>query len=459
MSITLANVEAAAPDQASLKAARGLLKPAKWPVRGSSEAASLIWGECQGSGANPYRVVADLSDLGTKCTCPSRKFPCKHGLALMWMRAAGNGSDFPAAEIPDWVNDWLSRRRPNAQRPTTPKAGSEAKSIASADLVADARPDPEAEAKKEAARQKRLEDTRARVAAGLIDLEQWIADQLRLGIANTLSELAGRARQIAARLVDAKAQALSSRLDELPARMLLLPESDRGDALLAELGQLVLLIRAHRRDPTDPGLWRQVVSTEDRETLLANSEAPRVRTRWEVLGEKIHTRRDGLVSHETWLLDVALSEPRFALLLDHYPASAGKRASAFSAGAQFEAEICFYPSSEPRRGLIVERSEPASELRSWSLRADLDPLEAFLRTEPWSLDVPVALPPGRIGQTKGGRQWWVSRDGKHALPLRKQALPAVSTALDWEIAVALWDGFQLDPLAIDTRYGRIHAAS
>ena len=42
-----------------------LLKPAKWPVRARS--GHLIWGECQGSGANPYRVVADTDEPTPPC--------------------------------------------------------------------------------------------------------------------------------------------------------------------------------------------------------------------------------------------------------------------------------------------------------------------------------------------------------------------------------------------------------
>src|SRR5579863_6604480 len=108
MGLTLSAIEAVAPDQGALQAASGLLKAAKWPLRARS--ASLIWGECQGSGANQYRVVADVEDQGTKCTCPSRKFPCKHALALMWMRADSSPAFAPAA-VPEWVKDWLSRRR------------------------------------------------------------------------------------------------------------------------------------------------------------------------------------------------------------------------------------------------------------------------------------------------------------------------------------------------------------
>ena len=85
-----------------------MLKPAKWPLRACSGA--LSWGECQGSGANPYRVVADTEDGGSKCTCPSRKFPCKHALGLMWMFVEDSAA-FPSGDVPDWVSDLMGRRR------------------------------------------------------------------------------------------------------------------------------------------------------------------------------------------------------------------------------------------------------------------------------------------------------------------------------------------------------------
>src|SRR6476619_7398573 len=108
MSLTFERIEALAPDQASLAAARKLLKPAMWPTLAEGE--GLVWGECQGSCATPYRVAVSEADAGYKCTCPSRKFPCKHALALMWIRADKSAA-FTPANVPDWVKDWLSRRR------------------------------------------------------------------------------------------------------------------------------------------------------------------------------------------------------------------------------------------------------------------------------------------------------------------------------------------------------------
>src|SRR6476469_9727229 len=71
---------ALAPDPSSAKAGRELANPRKWVTLGLNEAA--IWGECQGSGSKPYRTQIDLIEPAFKCSCPSRKFPCKHALAL-----------------------------------------------------------------------------------------------------------------------------------------------------------------------------------------------------------------------------------------------------------------------------------------------------------------------------------------------------------------------------------------
>ena len=156
MSLTLQRIEGLAPDQESLAAARKLLKPSSWPTLAEGE--GLVWGECQGSGATPYRVVVHEADAGYKCTCPSRKFPCKHSLALMWMRA-DKPAAFTPATVPDWVKDWLSRRRgastaPNKaeEEPKKPKARPSIRLTEVPEAVA--KPDPKAEQRAAAARER-----------------------------------------------------------------------------------------------------------------------------------------------------------------------------------------------------------------------------------------------------------------------------------------------------------------
>src|SRR5437588_8586551 len=105
LSLTLAQISTLAPDASSLAAGKKLAAGRDWRALGHDERA--LWGECQGSAL--YQVRVDLGDLSAKCTCPSRKFPCKHALGLM-LKAAGDASSIAAAAPPDWVAEWLARR-------------------------------------------------------------------------------------------------------------------------------------------------------------------------------------------------------------------------------------------------------------------------------------------------------------------------------------------------------------
>jgi hypothetical protein len=456
VALSRAAIEAMAPDQAALKSAAGLLKPAKWTGRG--QAGELFWGECQGSGANPYRVCAYVGvETGSKCTCPSRKFPCKHALALMWLSVDEPGGFAPADAPPSWVNDWMGRRRSGAAPP--PGSGSTAgKSIDAATAApVELQADPVADARRAAAAAKRADDTRSQVAAGLDELETWIADQLRTGLGGLLAEVSERCRRMAARLVDAKAGALASRLDEAPSRLLSLPATERADAAVAELGKLVLLTRAWRAAPDDPELHREIVSTEARELILVDgSPGLRCASTWDTLAERIATRRDGLVSVATWLLNLG-DGPRFALLLDFFPASAGRRSGAFVAGQRLVAELAFYPSRTPLRAVIVSRQEAIPSAATWPQAAGPDPLAAWRETllaSPWTLEAPLFLPAGRLCAEGAGPGWWRSEQNPAVgLPLAESPPPAALGAR-LSTAIGLWNGARLDLMAADSDWGR-----
>jgi len=457
MTISTETIAALAPDQASLNAANKLMSPGKWPLRAMDADRGLVWGECQGSGANPYRVVFDLGDHGSKCTCPSRKFPCKHVLALMWM-FAGEAAKFAPAPPPDWVTDWLGRRRKPAEGAKREPASSGGKSLAAAaaDLGAEAAPDPEAEARARAAAERRAAETEAALHAALADLETWLDDQLRTGLGGLLGDLS-RCRAIAARMVDGKAQALAGRLDELPAEIMALSGEDRLDALIVHLGKLVVLSRAFRADPANPAVRRAIATSETREDLLATPEALRLGARWQVAGERIRTRRDGLVSQASYLMNLTPTEgaPAFALLLDFFPASVGRRNSAFAVGEQFEAELVFYPGASPLRAIIAER-RPLDGQGAWP-QAGAEPLlpaARHLAGAPWDIAVPILLPEGRIVLSERGKPWWRSADGALSLPLAT-APPEVVLGLRLARSAALWDGMRLSLLSSDSDWGLV----
>ena len=148
-----------APDAASVKAGKGLATRAKWVLLEHSDRA--IWGHCQGSGKTPYQTVIDTKNVAFKCSCPSRKFPCKHGLGLLFLYAA-QAEQFKEADEPEWVTSWLSKREEKAE-----KKEQKAKS--------DTPVDEAAQAKRQAMRHQK-------VLNGIDELEIWLKDLLRNGL-------------------------------------------------------------------------------------------------------------------------------------------------------------------------------------------------------------------------------------------------------------------------------------
>ena len=93
-------VLALAPDAPSQRTAQSLASGRAWAATGAAAEADAVWGECRGSASAPYRAVVDLSGPAYRCSCPSRKFPCKHVLALLLLWSEGSVPD-DAAGPPD----------------------------------------------------------------------------------------------------------------------------------------------------------------------------------------------------------------------------------------------------------------------------------------------------------------------------------------------------------------------
>src|SRR5262245_13963652 len=104
---TTEQVLAMAPDSGSARAAGGLSSARQWLRLGRSGAA--VWGECQGSAKLPYQTEIELGEPAFRCSCPSRKFPCKHGLGLLLLLER-QPEAFPEAPPPDRVSEWLLGR-------------------------------------------------------------------------------------------------------------------------------------------------------------------------------------------------------------------------------------------------------------------------------------------------------------------------------------------------------------
>lgn len=444
-----------APDQAALSAAAKIKAPS-WSSIGQQAERNLAWGECQGSGSAPYRVALDLNDLVSKCTCPSRKFPCKHGLSLMLIlldapSAAGAGA------APDWVEDWVSRRRPAAK----PPADREAVSLATAETDAAREPD-EKDLAKAAAQRERLRAQREQsVLDGLDELDRWIADQLDNGLA-TFAQRAGQQCRLAAqRLVDAKAPALATWLDAMPSELLALPEAQRGRRAIELLGSLHLLASAYRRQDKLPEKLREDVRrlvgwTIDRQDLLAHPLVETITADWLVLAVRTEIQPDKLKRIETWFMTLDRDPVRFAVLIDFVPLAIGRSGgAAYLPGEAFAAEFAYYPSATPLRAVLLHRGEAREPKWPDTAQAPGGAINGFydaLAANPWTAAWPVLI---STPQVVGSAVHPLLADEELTLPIAARSREAALSLATAGIGalVGLWDGRSLSPLAASTTLG------
>lgn len=100
--ITESWIDSQAPNSAAIKNGQGLVKKGRFLQLHHSVDHALLFGTCAGSGSSDYQPSADFAvpeKPVMRCTCPSRQFPCKHVLGLLY--AYAGGASFTPAEVPD----------------------------------------------------------------------------------------------------------------------------------------------------------------------------------------------------------------------------------------------------------------------------------------------------------------------------------------------------------------------
>jgi hypothetical protein len=440
-------VMALAPDPASASAGQALASAKKWTLLARGDRA--IWGLCQGSGKTPYQVRVDLSEPAFKCGCPSRKFPCKHGIALLLMFAK-RADDFASADEPGWVADWMTERGTRASKRAEQAA-----------RPADKPVDPEAQAKRAAQRAARVRD-------GVAGCRVWLEDLVRRGLAAAQADATADWERAAARLVDAGAGGLASFVRRIPALM----ASGSGWELrtVDALGRLHLLLCAAERLDTDtlpPDLATDVRTalgwTQSREEALGGEA---VADRWIAAGQVIEEDERFRVVR-TWL--VGQRTGRRALLLDF---AAGDRPldRTIVGGIAFDGELAFYPSRLPLRAVLKSRAESfdaraiiaaigdtsnASNTRNTiadvTIEAGLAHYAGALAANPWIFRWPLVI--SGVRPVREDERWFLVDRDNHGLPVRN----SFAGSLDmWRLVsargaapmttVVEWDGITALPI-------------
>ena len=428
---TAERVLSLAPDASSAKAGKELSSPRKWQNLGHSETAA--WGECQGSGAKPYQTQIDLSEPAFKCSCPSRKFPCKHGLGLFLMLAE-KPELLQAVEPPGWVKQWIASRTQRTEKKT-----------AKQQETAEKPSDPEAQAKRIAEREKKI-------TAGLEQLAVWLNDVIGRGLAAIQSEGYAPWEQMAARMVDAQASGVARLLREAAEAT----NSGEGwqQRLLVRLARIHLLLEGYKRltslpEPLQMEIRTLVGWTQPTEEVLAGEG---VRDSWCVVGQRVETE-DRLRVQRTWLWGTKLRRPAMLLQFAH---GGAPFASTVVPGTELDATLVYYAGAYPMRAIIKDRNGttvPVSRVTGCARISEaLGAYAAALAKSPWVELFPMALEAVSVHRLD---ERWVLRDAEgQTVPIasrfpRPRSWQMLAQSGGHPVGIfGEWDGEELLPLGL-----------
>ncbi len=330
VNLTPQKITSYAPDPGTAQRATGIAHAQIWfSLEGNGRA---IWGT-YGYELDPFKVSVDFEGPAFRCTCPVRRKPCKHGIALLLVFAKNNDAFQVVTNPPEWVTNWLQKRDERGKKRRN--------------ITVEVKRTPEEEKalaeKRQANRDKRLE----KMAGGLDELENWLTDLFRQGLATLENYSHEYWDDLQSRMADATLKGISKRLRLLP---LLMSQEDWHEPLLAELGDIYLIVKGFRNIKQLPEpLQDDLLSLSGVNFKKADVlEGPSQVDYWLVAGQTITQEEGNLVARHTWFIGEASKQN--VLVLDF--AWGGTFEASFKLGTVLQGEVAFYPSAYPQRILF-----------------------------------------------------------------------------------------------------------
>ncbi len=411
-----------APDRSAAVAATAAADPAAWSAAGCDDQA--VWGQYIATSAEPYEVAVDLGGPAFRCSCPSRKVPCKHCLALLLLHAQQRVA--PAKRLP-FAQQLMQRRdRHPTARPVdevVDLAGAGDTSVAAEPQVAGTRTSSPGGAD-DPQRQQRRTDRAERMRAGLIELDRWLADQVRTGLASPQLADAATWDRMAARLVDSQCGGLANRVKRVASRVG--QHSRWHEDVLEEMAVLHTLARGALRTSMLPeqlgdGVHAATGLTTAKDDVLAGVPST---ARWHVVGQS-RVREDRITVQRTWLLaidehkspDLNSHQQTWAMLLA-FGTFGNEVVAEHFVGTQLHADVHWYPGATPLRALVgrvhdapvalwhppvSQTVQQATSAAGWAIAA-----------EPWLERYPVCI---SAVPTPVGNGRWTLADQTGAVPI------------------------------------------
>lgn len=374
MEWTTEKVAALAPDAGTESRGKKLATPSKWQLYASDGRA--VWGECKGSGSEPYYTKIDLFGPAYGCSCPVKKLPCKHIMGLFFLLA--QQSDFPVKDAPNWVADWIAKRDAKSQKETTAAVPKTAEELEKA----------------QKAKEKRNEERLALMASGVDELEQWLLDLLRQGFANVDINNPSFWEQAAFKMKDAKLSRVSyfmKETGEIAAK-----SSNWTEEVTARVGELYLLVKAFRQieklpEPIQEEVFNALGRNIKKSEVLEQNEL--VKDQWLVLAKKEEVDLEGIQVRRVWLQ--GFNTQQEALILDYAFGNMGFEQQ-YVVGSVLEGELAYYPAAFSQRAVfnnsaLVDFTVTKLPIISDSISRFQHKFAAVLAQNPWVIQLPVVL--------------------------------------------------------------------
>ncbi|SDH44325.1 SWIM zinc finger [Lentzea fradiae] len=364
----------------------------------------MLWGLYSGSGSTPYRVCVDLAAGSAKCTCPSRKFPCKHAVSLQEL-------DLPDATPPEWVQEWTTRRA--------------ARELDSS---------PEAVARRQRSREKTAANRALAMSSGIDGLRDWLLDVASAGIASLPGRPASWWQAFTARMIDAQVPGVAAAVGEI--QEIVARAGPRWTSDVADrLGGLHLLCAVQPRS--------RLGVTVPEETVKA---APGVSDSWVAL-LRLETDDGRVRTVRQWCRGRRTG--RWVVAIRH--SAVGAPVPLLPHGLESTAVVHPYPDSDRvALGELEGSHDPAPVPAPESWRTALAALEPRLVADPWQRLFPLGCASVRLcaGSLVDGTG--------HGLPVRDDGGLDMALALTGGVpfdAWGLWDGhaLRLGAVVVDGR--------
>ena len=406
-----------------MKAGRDIGTPRKWElVGGDSE---ILWGLAMGSGKSPYQTMVCLPDLTTKCSCPSRKFPCKHALGLMFLAVSAPPS---AAERPPWVTEWITARAARAEKA---QVATQEKSTKPID---------------EKAAEKRRVQREGRVAEGVALLRQNLFDITEEGLAGGNARDPFFWKELAKRMIDCQAPGLAGTLLHIGDTVIYDAEVD--NELPYELGRLHLLLHAlENSDAYPPSTQADLRALIGGRSSMSEEKGEAVEDHWFVAARKVE-ERDHLLTSTTWLLGI--NSRRWARVLRFAPAHL-TISEPWAFGTAVHGSLQFELGSYPLRATAMIEVPSLPSAIPTCHEADLDLMldrfanalagNPFLRSMPFLIPLQPSADGTRLMDGNGRSLPWLA---KRDIILRVDCICGGQPTL----MCGEWDGCRIHVLAI-----------